>query len=107
VEPRVRAERSEMLRILSSRKRHQFQGMFLGSTVEVLFEDKATDGCWSGLTGEYLRVNIESTNDLANRLLQVKITSTEGDVCTGKIIDTEFGNGPMFHSSPKEVSLCA
>ena len=107
VEPRIRAERSEMLRILSSRKRHVFHDIFLNSVAEVLFEDQTVDGYWSGLTGEYVRVKVRSTYDLANQLLSVKIISTEGEACKGEILDTQFGNSHMFHSSPKEVSLCA
>jgi len=107
VEPKIRAERSEMLRILSSRKRRQFHGMFLNSTVDVLFEDKTTDGYWSGLTGEYVRVKVRSTRDLANQLLAVKISITEGESCIGELLDTQFGSDHRFHSNPKEVSLCA
>jgi len=107
VEPRIRGERSEMLRILSSRKRRVFHNMFLDSVAEVLFEDQTADGYWSGLTGEYVRVKVRSTYDLANQLLPVKIISTEGESCKGELLDTQLGNSYMFHSNPKEVSLCA
>ena len=107
VEPRIRAERSEMLRILSSRKRHVFHGTFVNSTVEVLFEDRSADGYWSGLTGEYVRVKVRSTSDLENQILLVKISNTEGECCIGEVVDTKFGNSRMFHTNPKEVSICA
>jgi len=106
VEPRIRAERSEMLRILSSRKRHAFHGLFVNSTVEVLFEDRTADGYWSGLTGEYVRVKVSSNSNLANQVLQVKISNTEGECCTGELIDTQLGSGSSFYTNPKEVSLC-
>jgi len=107
VEPRVRAERSEMLRSLSSRKKHVFQSLIVNSTVEVLFENQTADGHWTGLTGEYARVKVGSNFSLANQLLQVKISGTEGEYCTGELIDTQLGNSPMIHTRPKEVSLCS
>jgi len=107
VEPRIRTERSEMLRILSSRKRHVFHETFVNSTVEVLFEDRSADGYWSGLTGEYVRVKVRSMSNLENQILLVKISNTEGECCIGELVDTKFGNSPMFHTNPKEVSICA
>jgi len=107
VEPRIRAERSEMLRILSSRKRRVFHGMFTGSTVDVLFENQNVDGLWSGLTGEYAHVKVKSPFNLANQILQAKISSAEGEYCTGELIDTHPGNSRMSHTSPMEVSICA
>ena len=107
VEPRIRAERSEMLRILSSRKRHMFHSSFLDSVVEVLFEDRTANGCWSGLSQEYIRVKVQSGIELANQILPVRILRTEGENCIGEIVDTQLGNDQMSHSNPKEVSLCA
>jgi threonylcarbamoyladenosine tRNA methylthiotransferase MtaB len=106
VEPRIRAERSEMLRILSSRKRQVFHESFKDAVVDVLFEDKSANGCWTGLTGEYVRVRTASTDVLTNQIRKVKIHSTEGDECTGKLVDTRFGIEPMVHLNPMEVSLC-
>jgi threonylcarbamoyladenosine tRNA methylthiotransferase MtaB len=106
VEPRIRAQRSEMLRILSSRKRQVFHHTFADSIVGVLFEDQQRDGYWSGLTGEYVRVKVRSPFDLTNRMLNVKVSNTEGECCTGELLDTQLGNSPMFHTNPKEVSIC-
>jgi len=107
VEPRIRAERSEMLRILSSRKRHVFYSSFFGSVAHVLFEDRTADGCWSGLSPEYVRVKVRSGSELANQILPVTILETEGEYCTGKLVDTQAGKSKMSHLNPKEVSLCA
>jgi threonylcarbamoyladenosine tRNA methylthiotransferase MtaB len=106
VEPRIRAERSEMLRILSSRKRDVFHRSFLNSIVDVLFEDRTADGHWSGLTREYIRLKVRSSSELANQILPVRILKTEGEHCTGELVDTKLGKGHMSHSNPKEVSLC-
>jgi threonylcarbamoyladenosine tRNA methylthiotransferase MtaB len=107
IEPRVRAERSEMLRILSSRKRKVFHESFLHTVVDVLFEDRARDGSWTGLSGEYVRVNAKSEFELSNQIRRVRIVTVKGDICTGELIDTSLGIGPMNNIIPKEVSLCA
>ncbi len=107
VEPRIRSERSEMLRILSSRKRDVFHSSFMNKNVKVLFEDQAVNGNWSGLTGEYVRVKVGSIKDLSNRILEVKINGLEGECCTGRLVDTQLGIDPMYHTNPKEVSICA
>jgi threonylcarbamoyladenosine tRNA methylthiotransferase MtaB len=107
VEPRIRAKRSEMLRILSSRKRHVFYSSFLDSVVNVLFEDRTADGYWSGLTPEYMRVKVRTSSELANQILPVRISKTEGESSTGELIDTPLGKGQKSHINPKEVSLCA
>ena len=107
IEPRIRFERSDMLRILSTQKKQVFHQSFVNTIASVLFEDQSADGYWSGLTGEYVRVKVRSALNLTNQILSVKIISTEGDFCIGEILDTELGTAPMFHSNPTEVSLCA
>ena len=106
VEPRIRSERSEMLRILSSRKRNVFYSSFLGSVVDILFEDQTVDGSWSGLSQEYIRVKVRDSVELANQILPVRILKTEGEYCIGELVDTQLGKGQMSHLNPKEVSLC-
>jgi threonylcarbamoyladenosine tRNA methylthiotransferase MtaB len=107
IEPRIRFERSERLRILSSRKRHEFQERFVGSTRDVLVEDRTENGCWTGLTGEYVRVNFPSAEHLGNCIVTVRISRLEGEHCIGEAIDTS--SSPIHHLSTTsgEVSLCA
>lgn len=106
VEPRIRFERSELLRSLSIRKRRAFYSSFVGSSREVLFEGRSTGGYWTGLTSEYVRVNVASELDLSNRLVVTKITDFEGDDCIGQI-DTSFSNSNPYSTTSNEVSLCA
>ncbi len=67
--------RSEILRRLSARKRHDYLQTFIGKTEPVLFEQKK-HGRWSGVTDTYIRVRVESDRDLTNRLLPVTLTGT-------------------------------
>ncbi|MBI2618841.1 MAG: MiaB/RimO family radical SAM methylthiotransferase [Ignavibacteriales bacterium] len=85
VEPGMRAQRSEQLRILSARKRRAFSEGFVGSIVDVLFESGADDGLETGLSNEYLRVSVSSPNRLENNILPVKIEDVSDDGCFGTV----------------------
>ncbi len=106
-EPRIRFERSERLRALSSKKRRAFHQRFLGLEREVLVEDRTAEGTWTGLTSEYVRVNFESDKNLSNRITKARIVALEGDHCTGESIDTSAPPTHMFPITSGEVSLCA
>ena len=105
-EPRIRFERSELLRSLSLRKRMAFNSGFIGSTREVLFEGRNNNGDWTGLTSEYVRVNMASNLDLSNRLVMTKIINIEGDDCIGQLV-TSFNNNSPHSTTMNEVPLCA
>ena len=107
VEPRIRFARSEQLRILSSKKRRSFHGLFLGLEREVLVEDRTSDGKWTGLTSEYVRVEVESEQDLENCIVPVRITGIKGDNCTGCALDKSTQSTKAFTTTSSGVSLCA
>lgn len=107
VEPRIRFERSEKLRILSSKKRGAFHQSFLGLAREVLVEEMTAEGSWTGLTSEYVRVNFHSDQELSNRIVTVKISNLEGEHCTGNVIDTSSVPTHVLPTTSGEVSLCA
>jgi threonylcarbamoyladenosine tRNA methylthiotransferase MtaB len=52
--------------------------------MEVLFEQQS-DGVWSGLTNNYIRVHINSDEDLNNKLLPVKLTTSGKKMLGGAI----------------------
>lgn len=83
---RERARRSAVLRNLAARKRLDFYRRHLGSTMPVLFEDPKPD-CWPGYTANYVRVvlprNQADPEDLANRLIHVRLDSIEADFVRG------------------------
>ena len=81
VEPRIRFRRSEMLRNLSLRKRISFHQPFVGRTAQVLFESDRTNGRATGLTGEYIRINVDTNERLINQLRQVTITAAGPETC--------------------------
>ncbi|HTY39012.1 MAG TPA: tRNA (N(6)-L-threonylcarbamoyladenosine(37)-C(2))-methylthiotransferase MtaB [Bacteroidota bacterium] len=107
VEPRIRFQRSELLRNLSVNKRHHFLQSLTGTMREVLFEERLGSGEWTGLTGEYARVRVTSDNDLSNQLLQVLVTHAEKEDCIGKLVDTTFATNEVNPKTFRKVSLCA
>lgn len=82
----VIAQRSQILRDLSQRKRRMFHETLLGSTQTVLFEKPKGDGWQSGLTDNYARVKVKGTRDLFNQILPVRLAHIDGQVVVGKIL---------------------
>lgn len=65
-------ERSKILRTVSQKKRNAYWESFLGTTRFVLFERKK-QGLWKGLTDNYIRVELESDEDLENQFRPVRL----------------------------------
>ena len=82
----VRA-RSRRLHDVDRRLRARFGARFVGREVDVLFEERKTDGCWVGLTDNYLRVAVaaSSESDLTNRMRRVGIEHWDGTRCRGHL----------------------
>ncbi len=78
-------KRSQVLRDLSQRKRRMFHESLLGTTQEVLFEEHK-NGLWSGLTDHYVRVKIKASEDLTNKISQVRLKSVEGQNVYGELL---------------------
>ena len=79
------AERSKILRDLSSAKRRMFHGSLLGSTQIVLFEKPKGDGWQNGLTDNYVRVKIKYPHDLFNQILPVRLQIIDGQAVIGEL----------------------
>ena len=79
VRPEVIKERSRRLRELSSLKRRSFAERFVGSEVEVLFEQQDERGLWTGLTDNYQRVGVVSDASLKNQFRRVVVESVSPD----------------------------
>jgi len=68
---------------LAQESARSFSRSFLGRTVPVLFE-QCSNGVWSGLTDNYIKVYTESSEDLTNKLLPVKLVEVRWDGVWGK-----------------------
>ncbi len=75
VPEQVKTERSNVLLELDERKRKQYEDSFKGKTVEVLMEEEIlVDGkrMQVGHTREYIKILMESEEDLQNKIISVK-----------------------------------
>ncbi len=67
-------ERSQILRELSRQKRAVYLQNQIGRVEKVLFEQKK-NGLWSGVTDTFIKVKVESVNNLHNQYLPVRLDS--------------------------------
>jgi threonylcarbamoyladenosine tRNA methylthiotransferase MtaB len=92
VAPEVSRERSERLITMGREHSRRFHERFVGRRVQVLFESAEPARAatrWSGLTDTYIRVWVESPEDLHNRLLTVQITHADEEGSIGEIVDPQ------------------
>jgi len=83
----VKKQRTERMLVLAKESAQKFSQQFLGETMPVLWE-KETGGVWSGLTDNYIKAYTESSGDLANTLLPVKLVKVYGDGVWGEISES-------------------
>jgi threonylcarbamoyladenosine tRNA methylthiotransferase MtaB len=87
IDPDSRSRRTNMLRILSEKKRRAFMELFIGREVRVLFEEWTKNGYITGLTPEYIRVAVPYREGVQNTEMTVEIISHNGEIAYGEIID--------------------
>lgn len=75
---RVKKERSQRMLRLAEESAGNFHQRFLGRTLLVLFEQRS-NGVWSGITGNYIKVYTRSGDDLANKLVPVEVVKSYRD----------------------------
>jgi len=68
----VKKQRSQRMLALAEESVRNFRQRFSGKTMMVLFEQRS-NGVWSGLTDNYIKVYTKSDEDLSNKLLPVKL----------------------------------
>lgn len=72
IDGNIKEERSQKLIELSNKNERECNEKYIGKSVEVLFEEEK-DGLWSGYTKNYVRVFVESDENLENRLKKIEI----------------------------------
>jgi MiaB-like tRNA modifying enzyme len=86
VQKGLQEERSRIIQQIAVTSAERYAKQFLNRPVEVLFEERDADG-WGGLSGEYIRVSVQSGLDLKNSLQTVHILQQKNDQLLGKLID--------------------
>jgi len=81
-----RKRRSNMLRMLSEKKKTEYYNSMLNKNVTVLFEEENHNGVMFGWTSNYVRVKQEFNKNLINKLSQNKICGIEDNICISTLI---------------------
>lgn len=82
-------QRSRALSELSRAKRLAFYQTAIGRTVRVLFESQDSNGFWTGLTDNFIRVGVTGTGDLTNRIREAVITGVMDGLAVGHLAGTD------------------
>ena len=85
VKPETAKKRSELLRTLAQKKSKDFRRSLINKGASVLIEQKKDD-IWTGLTDNYVRVEVPSSKDLSNKIIKVKLNEIKGQHMSGTII---------------------
>lgn len=82
---RIQEERSRKVQAIALQSSAEYASKFIENQVEVLFEEKTATG-WTGLSGEYLRTEIATEEDLKNTMKKVLITGASGNILKGDCV---------------------
>lgn len=85
VDPHVRSRRAALMRAIGRASSERFRRCFVGRTMPVLWETRRSDGVWSGLTGNYIRVYAHTDEDLANLLCPAQMLYLDRGGLSGKV----------------------
>lgn len=85
VEPRVRFKRNEQLRLLSTKKRHEFATSIVGQRMFVLMEGDVEAGLRWGYTDNYIRVGLPENETVENTFVEADILRAVDGKCVGSI----------------------
>ena len=102
VPPDMIKRRSQDLAQLSQRKRFVFYQRHVGQKVSVLFETRNSSGIWTGLTDHFIKVGVQSAEDLGNAIRSVVITGVTDGLALGHLEDeivesTDVGHDHFSH----------
>jgi threonylcarbamoyladenosine tRNA methylthiotransferase MtaB len=87
VASREMRHRSSVLCALSRAKRIEYYQRYVGRSVSVLFETENTQGLFIGLTPNYIRVGVQTTDGLANQIHDVSVYGVMDGLALGRIAD--------------------
>lgn len=77
VSPAVVRKRSAEMQTLAETKKTEFYSAQNGKTLRVLFEERDAADRFAGFSDNYVRVAVESQNDLSNRLIRVRVKGVD------------------------------
>lgn len=72
VAPDIKNKRVHLMQLLAADAQHNFLKGYSGGMLPVLWEEE-TDGIWTGLTDNYIRVYTKSNRDIASQVLKAQL----------------------------------
>jgi threonylcarbamoyladenosine tRNA methylthiotransferase MtaB len=88
IPPHIKETRGERMRAIARQSAVAFQRGFLGRTMDVLWETREGQR-WSGLTDNYIRVKVTSSQKLHNRILPTRLLELAGGSVHGELVSIE------------------
>lgn len=85
IDEKIKAERSKKLIKLADELAQNFMQQMVGETVSVLIEKRSED-IYEGYTTNYIRTVVESSTDIDNKIVQVKVIKANNDYITGSLL---------------------
>lgn len=98
VSPSIIKKRNRVLAELSRAKRLNFYQRFVDQPVSVLFETKVSEGLWTGLTDNFIKVGVQAPCDLTNQIYKTQITGVMDGLAIGQL-------APQLYYSEEDKSL--
>jgi threonylcarbamoyladenosine tRNA methylthiotransferase MtaB len=92
-----RNERTEMLRILSEKKKQHFYRQHIGAKVNVLFENEEKGGKMHGFSENYIKVEVDYDPLLINEITEVYLSDINNDGMMNATIN--YTNNQLLHVS--------
>ncbi|MDZ7260799.1 MAG: tRNA (N(6)-L-threonylcarbamoyladenosine(37)-C(2))-methylthiotransferase MtaB [candidate division KSB1 bacterium] len=92
IHPKIQQERNTRLRALGLQKKRAFYQSFIGKNLPVLFEDSSDGKSFSGLSDNYIRVEVQSNHCLINQIHPVKIEKVKDGLALGSIDISVYRN---------------
>lgn len=86
IDPQMKHFRSEKLLNLSKENFSKFATKFIGSELDVLFEQNIEGNKFEGLTSNYIRVVVESDKNIQGQILKVKINDVKNEYVEGILL---------------------
>ncbi len=86
VDPSTKHDRSEKLLQLNEENFNKFGQKMLDKEFNVLFKQKVGDNKYEGLTENYVKVIVESDNDISEQILKVKIKDVKNEFLEGILV---------------------
>lgn len=86
IDPQIKHFRSEQLLNLSKENFNKFATKFIGTELDVLFEQNIEGNKFEGLTSNYIRVVVESDKNIQGQILKVKINDVKNEYVEGILL---------------------